>query len=50
MSEKWLLLVRYRADWRLLNASDYGVPQLRPRFILVALQQSVADRFEWPKP
>lgn len=40
----------YRADWRLLNASDYGVPQLRPRFILVALQHSIADRFEWPKP
>jgi len=40
----------YRADWRLLNASDYGVPQLRPRFILVALRQDIADRFEWPKP
>jgi len=36
----------YRADWRLLNASDYGVPQLRPRFILVALRQDIADRFE----
>ncbi len=40
----------YRADWRLLNASDYGVCQLRPRFILVALKQEIADRFEWPKP
>jgi len=40
----------YRADWRLLNASDFGVPQLRPRFILVALRYEVADRFEWPKP
>lgn len=38
----------YRADWRLLNASDYGVPQLRPRFILVALRNEYADRFEWP--
>lgn len=40
----------YRADWRLLNASDYGVPQLRPRFILVALKVDLADRFEWPTP
>lgn len=39
----------YRADWRLLNACDFGVPQLRPRFVLVALRQELADRFEWPK-
>lgn len=39
----------YRADWRLLNACDFGVPQLRPRFILVALRRAIADRFEWPK-
>lgn len=39
----------YRADWRLLNACDFGVPQLRPRFILVALRQELADCFEWPK-
>jgi DNA (cytosine-5)-methyltransferase 1 len=40
----------YRAHWKLLNASDYNVPQLRPRFILVALQKQYADKFEWPKP
>jgi DNA (cytosine-5)-methyltransferase 1 len=28
----------YAADWRLLHASDYGVPQLRPRFVLVAMR------------
>ncbi|WP_277394706.1 DNA cytosine methyltransferase, partial [Pseudomonas viridiflava] len=27
----------YVAEWRLLNAKDYGVSQLRPRAILVAL-------------
>lgn len=26
----------YRTDWKLLNASDYGVPQLRPRVVFVA--------------
>lgn len=38
----------YVVDWRLLNASDFGVPQLRPRVVIVALKQGYADRFEWP--
>jgi DNA (cytosine-5)-methyltransferase 1 len=37
-------------DWRILNACDYGIPQLRPRFILVALQGAAAERFAWPDP
>ena len=40
----------YCANWRLLNASDFGVSQLRPRFILVALRHEFASRFEWPTP
>jgi DNA (cytosine-5)-methyltransferase 1 len=28
----------YVADWRLLNASDFGVPQLRPRVVFVAIK------------
>lgn len=39
----------YQADWRLLQASDFGVPQLRPRSILVALKSNVARHFEWPE-
>lgn len=38
----------YAAEWRLLNASDFGVPQLRPRAIFVALKKSVAEYFNWP--
>lgn len=38
----------YETHWRLLNASDYGVPQLRPRVVIVALQDSIKDNFEWP--
>ena len=38
----------YRAKWQLLFSSEFGVPQLRPRFILVALQDSVFDEFVWP--
>ncbi|MCT1458637.1 DNA cytosine methyltransferase [Aestuariimicrobium sp. p3-SID1156] len=40
----------YRGEWRLLNASDFGVPQLRPRAILVAMQAESASRFAWPAP
>lgn len=40
----------YHAEWRLLNASDFGVPQLRPRVVFVALQNDAARHFEWPTP
>lgn len=40
----------YVAEWRLLHASDFGVPQLRPRFVLVALQEAWAPYFHWPEP
>ena len=38
----------YRTEWRLLNASDFGVPQLRPRVVIVALRKDIAERFFWP--
>ena len=38
----------YSAEWRILNACDFGVPQLRPRFILVALRDDDAPFFRWP--
>ncbi|TXT20451.1 MAG: DNA (cytosine-5-)-methyltransferase [Gallionellaceae bacterium] len=38
----------YVAEWRLLNASDFGVPQLRPRVVFVALKKSAAEYFNWP--
>lgn len=40
----------YETDWKLLHASDFGVPQLRPRFILVALQPTAWKHFAWPEP
>ncbi|WP_320782206.1 DNA (cytosine-5-)-methyltransferase [Streptomyces sp. CRN 30] len=38
--------------WDVLDASDFGVPQLRPRAILVAFRDDVlADlKYEWPTP
>lgn len=42
--------LHYAVQWRVLNSSDYGVPQLRPRFVLVALREPYADAFRWPVP
>jgi DNA (cytosine-5)-methyltransferase 1 len=38
----------YLADWQVLNACEFGVPQLRPRFILVAMKPDAYTHFEWP--
>jgi DNA (cytosine-5)-methyltransferase 1 len=38
----------YEADWQVLNACEFGVPQLRPRFILVAMKPDAYAHFEWP--
>ncbi|QDY66596.1 DNA (cytosine-5-)-methyltransferase [Glutamicibacter halophytocola] len=40
----------YRAEWRLINSSDYGVAQLRPRFVLIAMEQEEFQFFHWPEP
>jgi DNA (cytosine-5)-methyltransferase 1 len=42
--------LRYQTWWDLVHASDHGVPQLRPRFVLIALKQPWAANFEWPRP
>jgi DNA (cytosine-5)-methyltransferase 1 len=40
----------YQSEYQILQASDYGVPQLRPRFVLVGLRASDAEHFRWPLP
>ncbi|MFF3669845.1 DNA cytosine methyltransferase [Microtetraspora malaysiensis] len=40
----------YVAEWCLLQASDYGVPQLRPRFVLIAMAPDDFAYFHWPEP
>jgi DNA (cytosine-5)-methyltransferase 1 len=40
----------YQAWWDLVSASDYGVPQLRPRFVLVAVARPWTAAFRWPDP
>lgn len=48
--ETQLRKLGYTPAWRLLNASDYGVPQLRPRVIFVAVHNDSAEHFHWPTP
>ncbi len=39
----------YQTGWKLLNASDFGVPQLRPRVVFIALRKEFAEHFSWPE-
>lgn len=39
----------YDSDWQLVTSADFGVPQLRPRFILVGWKRSLGKSFEWPR-
>jgi DNA (cytosine-5)-methyltransferase 1 len=45
---KQLQALGYWTDWHLFNAADFGVPQLRPRVVFVALHKDVAEQFQWP--
>lgn len=39
----------YNVYIQLLNASDYGVPQLRPRVVIVGIKKDEQGIFEYPK-
>ena len=39
----------YSTHIKLLNASDYGVPQLRPRVVIVGIRKDIEDTFEYPE-
>ncbi len=38
----------YKGDWKIYNACDFGVPQLRPRVTFVALRKDEWKHFTWP--
>jgi DNA (cytosine-5)-methyltransferase 1 len=46
--KKQLNKMGYIAEWRLINASDFGVSQLRPRVVIVAFRRSLHSEFSWP--
>jgi DNA (cytosine-5)-methyltransferase 1 len=45
---KTLRKLGYALEWRIVNASDFGIPQLRPRAVLVALRTEISGAFSWP--
>lgn len=38
----------YKVEIKLLHASDYGVPQLRPRVVIVGIRNDVQGEFHYP--
>ncbi|NLF99001.1 MAG: DNA cytosine methyltransferase [Lentisphaerae bacterium] len=48
--EQQLKKLGYVPGWRLLNACDFGVSQLRPRVVFVAIRTNWAEGFSWPDP
>ncbi len=40
----------YRTYIKLINSSDYGVPQLRPRVVIIGIRNDISDTFEYPAP
>lgn len=47
---KELSKLGYEPAWKLMNASDFGVPQLRPRVVFVAVRKDLTEHFAWPTP
>lgn len=47
---QFLIRLGYDVAWQVLNSSEHGVPQLRPRFFLVAMRPEYFRNFRWPRP
>jgi DNA (cytosine-5)-methyltransferase 1 len=39
----------YAPQWKLMQASEFGVPQLRPRVVFVAVKKEFKSEFRWPE-
>lgn len=40
--------IGYAPEWAILQAADFGVAQLRPRFVLVGFRDGSEEKFRWP--
>lgn len=40
----------YSSMWQLVYASEHGLPQLRPRFVLLAVKNEYQTHLKWPDP
>lgn len=45
---KQLECLGYQCFWELIQSNHYGVPQQRPRAVLIALKDEYAKHFRWP--
>ena len=45
-----IVALGYKVEIKLLHASDYGVPQLRPRVVIVGIRNDVHGDFHYPVP
>ena len=42
--------LKYSVQYKLLNAADYSVPQVRERVFIVGIREDVPAVWRWPKP
>lgn len=42
--------IGYNVEYKLLNAADYGVPQIRERVIIVGVRNDIKVAINWAKP
>ncbi len=42
--------LKYRVQFKLLNAADYGVPQVRERVFIVGIRSDIPAVWTWPQP
>lgn len=40
----------YNTTWKLLNASDFGVPQNRQRVFIIGIRKDIDLEFKFPEP
>lgn len=40
----------YSTQWQVINASEHGVSQLRPRFVLIGVLEKYSSKLTWPQP
>ena len=40
----------YNVHFEVLNAADFGVPQVRLRVLFVAIPKELVESFSWPMP
>lgn len=52
--QEWINLVDdgygYRSYWKVINATDYGIPQNRERVFMVSIRDDIMQGYDFPEP